>query len=112
MTGEGMTGDVGGEEGNSLKSDSTRIREIVQAAMDTAPGATMLMAALPNRHGGDGLEHGAQATTQIRFEDGKVASSKQVIDDLNRPLQALMKTIEIDPKRSKLQENLQTCGSY
>jgi hypothetical protein len=83
-----------------MKSPSSLVRSVVDGFAADEPGLTMLMAALPNHHGGGGLEWGSKASAQSRHEDGEVRSEAGLLKALSGPLRKLMKELGVDPKVS------------
>lgn len=79
---------------------SAKIRSILDAFASAEPGMSSFVAALPNHHGGGGLEWGAKAVAHGRHDDGEVRSEPEVLKALTAPLRTLLKDLGIDPKVS------------
>lgn len=74
-----------------------RIRALVDAAMAEEPQITMLMVALPNKHGGGGPERGAKLNGQSRLEDGEVRSERELVKTMAGPIRKLLNDVDLDP---------------
>lgn len=79
---------------------SAKIRSILDGLASAEPGMSSFMAALPNHHGGGGLEWGTKAAAHGRHDDGEVRSEREVLKALTAPMRALLKDLGIDPKVS------------
>jgi hypothetical protein len=65
--------------------------------MADEPHMTMLMVALPNKHGGGGPETGARLNGQSRIDDGEVRSERELVKAMAAPIRKLLKDVGLDP---------------